>query len=394
MFKMMMARNFLDVLLSPHSHYKPPVDFDATKYRRWVSVVPQDESKPRMVDVAADACKTSATKFSIMTYNLLSQHYMWKKVFGYLNQNYLDWSGYRFPLINKTLEQFHCDIMCFQEMEARVYDEYWSLAFPEYSTMFIKKPSPNYWGHQPEECMDGVGVFIRKERFEVLACKKLHYGEYITENPDKFELTQDMKERVIPRNTVALLVKLLDKKTGSKVYVTNTHLYWSPQFNDVKVIQTKVLLGVLEEFIDIEDRCNPVVVMCGDFNSTPHSDVFHLLEEGQVDTETSPEFTNKYYGEILNAEKLEKGKILNPFLLATAYKKLLRTDGHGLEFTSYTRSLTAVLDHIWYSNDIFQVKRILGEVDQEYCNRTDVKGFPNRQFPSDHIPLVAELEYK
>ena len=83
-----------------YSNMRIPLNYDATKYRNWHHFDEPSTSKKQ--------------KISVMSFNLLSRHYMWKPVFGYLEQEYLSWSDYRFPLINLMIRQFNCDIMCFQ----------------------------------------------------------------------------------------------------------------------------------------------------------------------------------------------------------------------------------------------------------------------------------------
>ncbi|EEQ37184.1 Endonuclease/Exonuclease/phosphatase family protein [Clavispora lusitaniae] len=360
----------------PHSHIKPPPNFDATKFRQWIELSP----------------KNGNPSISIMTFNLLSQHYVWKKVFGDLDQNYLDWTHYRFPLINQTISQFQCDIMCFQELECSVYENSWKSNFPlkNYSSVYMRKPNPKYWGTKPSEFMDGVGVFVNSERFDVVDYYPINYGNYVSEHPDRFDLTDDVVSRVIPRNTVALILKLWDKQAEKTVYVTNTHLYWSPKFNDVKLIQTKILLNELARLIGEEE--NPCIIMCGDYNSTPNSLVFKLLKDGKVKVDTAEEFADFDYGHKIDGEPLDNEFVKSPFDLTPAYGPLLK-DGspHKLDFTSYSKNLTEVLDHIWFSSATFEANRVLGKVEGDYS--AQASGFPDRQFPSDHIPLVSEISY-
>lgn len=362
----------------PHTKAKPPPDFDATRFRQWIQFPTSDN--PRVL---------------VMSFNLLSQHYVWKQVFGYLDQEYLDWAHYRFPLINETIAQFKCDIMCFQELEYRVYSNSWTHHFPlaNYKLFYMRKPNPGYWGNKPSEFMDGVGIFVNTDRFEVLNHGEINFGHYISENADKFDMTEDLATRIVPRNTVAVMLKLKDKETGKIVYVTNTHLYWLPKFNDVKLIQTKILLNALERFMDKTDVGeDPYVIMCGDFNSTPDLLVYKLLDTGKVDIHTSKEFRGFNYGKQLDGELLTNDTVASQFHLSPAYGPLLRANYNDkLDFTSYTKSLTAVLDHIWYSSSRFTVSKVLGKVERNYSEHA--LGFPDKQFPSDHIPLVSELVY-
>lgn len=368
-----------------YSNMRIPLNYDATKYRNWHHFDAPSTSKKQ--------------KISVMSFNLLSRHYMWKPVFGYLEQEYLSWSDYRFPLINLMIRQFNCDIMCFQEMEHLIYEKFWSKGFPSpnYHSFYVRKLEPVYWGDRPSENIDGVGIFVNGDKFDVLDSQAIHFGEYIMQHHVKFNVTKATVERVIPRNTVALLVKLRDKRNGKILYVTNTHLYWSPKFNDVKIIQTKLLLNVLHDFIDHDCLRDPCIIMCGDFNSNPSSKVFQLLNTGTIDASKCNEFALHDYNRKANSELFHNGLIENPFHLACAYELLL-TRSHlnprkKLEFTSFTKSLIDVVDHIWYSKNHFKVTKLLGEVDQSYYTETGVLGFPNSQFPSDHIPLVTELAY-
>lgn len=368
-----------------YSKMRIPLNYDASKYRNW-----HHFEDP-------ETCKKQ--KVSVMSFNLLSRHYMWKPVFGYLEQEYLSWSDYRFPLINLIIRQFNCDIMCFQEMEHLIYKKFWSKDFPssKYRSFYARKLEPVYWGDRPSENIDGVGIFVNGDKFDVLDSQKINFGEYIMQHHTKFNVTRATIERVIPRNTVALLVKLCDKRNGKILYVTNTHLYWSPKFNDVKIIQTKLLLNVLRDFIGKDCLDDPCIIMCGDFNSNPSSKVFQLLNTGKIDAAKCNEFALYDYNYKANSELFQDRAIKNPFHLACAYELLLLHSHSSLkkrlEFTSFTKSLFDVVDHIWYSKNHFKVTKLLGEVEQSYYTETGVVGFPNSQFPSDHIPLVTELAY-
>lgn len=350
----------------PHTLIRPPDDFDPTRHRKWLQLQPH---KPNSL--------------SVCSYNLLSQHYVWEKVFGYLDPNYLDWN-YRFPLIQKTVQQLQCDILCFQELEYLVYRD-WRI--PGYTLHYVRKPPPLYWGTKLEDNMDGVGIYVKSNRFTVLHSQEINFGKYLLLLQTKFDLTSDLMNRLVPRNTVALLLKLYDKHCDRNIYIANTHLYWSPKYNDVKVLQTKILLELLKDFVDEED---PTLVLCGDFNSTPDLLVFRLLRDREIDIKHSGEFRHFDYGSRLQNEALVDGKVKSPFLLAPAYGPLLE---ENLHFTSFTRSLTAVLDHIWLLPNKLAVCKVLGEVSTSYLDGEHVEGFPNNEFPSDHIPLVSELAY-
>ncbi|KAI5968666.1 hypothetical protein CANMA_002102 [Candida margitis] len=324
-----------------------------------------------------------------MTYNLLSRHYIWKGVYDKVDKKHLDWENYRFPLINKTIKQFGSDIMCFQEMEYYIYKTFWCKQFPtnKYQSFYIQKHCPSNINIFSNDKLDGVGIFVNTERFDVLDELKINFGKEIVNHRSKYKLTTDWIQRVIARNTVALILKLYDKQTGRIYYISNTHLYWSPKYNDVKVLQTKILLNKLQHF---KTENNASIILLGDLNSNFDSNVINLLNGESIDTISSPEFKYRRYG--INNPLIDKnGIITNPFKLHNVYQQL--PSSNNLSFTSFVTRFSDVLDHVFVSDDIL-VEKLLGEVDPAYCNRRDVDGFPNSQFPSDHIPLVVEISHK
>lgn len=341
------------------------LQYDALKYRRWIKL-----KEGNVHDM-----------FTIMSFNLLSQHYIWEPVFGHLDPRYLDWK-YRFPLINQTIDQFKCDIMCFQEMEYDVFKRFWqkNLQNHKYNSLFVKKTLPTYWGEKSQDYIDGVSIFYNCERFTLLDYQKVNFGSYILENESEFEMTPELRERVVPRNTVALLVKLYDTYFDKTIIITNTHLYW--KLNDVKLIQTKILLNILSKFIE---KCiNPYIIMTGDFNSSIETLVYQLLISNQI---ILPQELQFKYGRN-NALVTRDHRIENPLSLSNIYQSLI--DNNQLTFTSFTKA--KILDYIFTDKNQFVINEILSQVDHSYYST--VKGFPNQQFPSDHIPLLVKLSYK
>ncbi|KAE8648327.1 hypothetical protein Csa_023093 [Cucumis sativus] len=63
------------------------------------------------------------------------------------------------------------------------------------------------------------------------------------------------------------------------VILANTHLYWDPEWADVKLAQAKYLLSRLARFKSLvaeNFECTPSVLLAGDFNSTP-GDKVHIV---------------------------------------------------------------------------------------------------------------------
>lgn len=64
-----------------------------------------------------------------------------------------------------------------------------------------------------------------------------------------------------------------------KMCVANTHIFWDPEFADVKLWQTWVLCQELSKLVLSRDL---PLLLCGDFNSVPNSAVYQLLNTQQI----------------------------------------------------------------------------------------------------------------
>lgn len=96
---------------------------------------------------------------------------------------------------------------------------------------------------------------------------------------------------VLDRDNVGLIVKLKPKSASlaadKQLIVANTHLLFNPRRGDVKLAQLMVLLAELDKCGctgEHPDMYAPVI-MCGDFNSEPHSDIYKLILMGCLEYE-------------------------------------------------------------------------------------------------------------
>merc|ERR1719461_1484370 len=59
-----------------------------------------------------------------------------------------------------------------------------------------------------------------------------------------------------------------------RLCVANTHIYWDPEYADIKLWQTWVLCQELSKLVLAREL---PLILCGDFNSEPDSAVYELL---------------------------------------------------------------------------------------------------------------------
>lgn len=129
--------------------------------------------------------------------------------------------------------------------------------------------------------------------------------------------------------------------------VCTAHIHWDPEYCDVKLIQTMLMMRELQKFIDqsatmfnlstnTEKQVDPnsiPLIICGDFNSLPDSGVVEYLSRGRISVE-HPDFKKLAYKLCLRkvcpvVDQNEKD-YTHPFDIVKAY-----ADG-VLPFTNYT----------------------------------------------------------
>ncbi|KAG7800443.1 hypothetical protein KL944_004016 [Ogataea haglerorum] len=359
------------------------VDNSITKERNWFDVSPSKRPAGQLT-------------ITVSTYNLLSQQYMWPEVYNHIPSKYRSWE-YRLPLINRNLIDLSrlADIMCFQEMEFNVYQETWKplLKNHGFDSIFQKKKPPVYWTKSKDQ-LDGVSIFVNSNKFDLLNYEPVEYSEHF-QNPQYFTPTEDLRERAMSRNTVALIATMRHKKTGTIIFVTNTHLYWSPEFPDVKVLQTYLLARLLRRTMRNYYKVNDYqlkeimrngeanALLVGDFNSTPDSMVYEFLQTGSLNIAKDTRF-NYDYGEL-------DGAILRTGLLGfeSQYKSLVSSS--EFQRREHSQPFKRFIDYIWvnkYSKNLIPI-RVLGDINIEHLDR--FSWFPNESYPSDHLPMLAQF---
>ena len=212
------------------------------------------------------------------------------------------------------------------------------------------------------------------------------------QRPD-FKKTDDMFNRVLQRDNIAVVTLLENKTTGTRFIIVNAHIHWDPQYRDVKLVQVALLVDEVDKIAarfakypprllqpeDGEPHTGPTyadgtkipLIICGDFNSVPDSGVYEFLANGTVPS-THPDFMSHVYGNY-TSEGLR-----HRFGLKSAYSSV-----GELPMTNYTPSFSGVIDYIWYSTNNLAVTSVLGEVDKGYLSK--VVGFPNVHFPSECV---------
>ncbi|KAH3670356.1 hypothetical protein WICMUC_004852 [Wickerhamomyces mucosus] len=358
---------------------------DPLNHRKWI----------QMMDQSNQNYLNPYRKIKVMSYNILNQSYIWPQIYNEYVSPLHQSRNYRLNLLKQTINKLSSDIMCFQEMENKSYREIWkNYLYPKFGSEFIKKDKPIYWNDNTnnsindEDLIDGVSIFYDLNKFELIDKESFNIKDYQFINDynksQNFLNVSEINDRFINRNQVVLILLLRHKLTDEIILVLNTHLYW--KYDDIKLLQTIIITKSLANWKLKYPNCK--ILLMGDFNSTPNSSVYSYLKFGMISSMNKD--IKPYIQPSNNLDQLNPIFFLqNPIdLNSNILQDEINLKSNGI-FTCYTKKLYGIFDYIWYNSKDFKLYKKLSGIDENYLK--DIQGFPNDEFPSDHIPLVAEF---
>lgn len=361
--------------------------------REWVTIEadPYVNSNPN-----APANET----FSVLSYNILCEWYAPGHMYGYTPSWALAWD-YRKELILQEVMTYSADIICLQEVDSEQYEEYFldALSGQDYDGVFHAKSRSRTMSGEEKRHVDGCATFFKNTVFSMVEQQLIEFNQIAMRRPD-FKKTEDMFNRVMTKDNIAVVTLLEHRASGARLIVANAHITWDPVFKDVKLVQVAMLmdelakigdqfarlpprLGLAEGYDKAPDYTNGTkipTIICGDFNSVPDSGVYEFLSKGKVGRDHE-DFMSHIYGTYTSEGLTHK------LALRSAYDNI-----GELPFTNYTPGFQGVIDYLFYTTNSLSVTGLLGEVDPTYL--ASVVGFPNAHFSSDHVSILSEFKWK
>lgn len=321
--------------------------------------------------------------FTLMSYNILTQKYVKRK-----NVKELEFDN-RMASIIKEIKSVDPDIFCLQES---TYDVLNKKLKPELDLVYQIVSFEN----EGSDLMNVIGV--KRERFSV--SKEI-----------KFDLKHCDID--VQGNRGIMCVEISDKKNKEEnICVINVHFPWMPVYEYEK---GEIMKRVFD-FILSKDYKN--VIVCGDFNSIPNSLVVRMVYYEQFVNEFNGcenykkdfEFSKKEV-ELMNSlryrckkerrkERFYKllqscEKVYKKYFLQSVYDQYNKNTASRYfflrnhpEYTNFTEKFVDTIDYIFYSKNLKRIK--IGNF-PNIKNKDDY--LPNKNFPSDHLKLVAIFQY-
>ncbi|KAK1222036.1 Glucose-repressible alcohol dehydrogenase transcriptional effector [Marasmius sp. AFHP31] len=334
--------------------------------------------------------------FSVLCYNVLCPQFASPALYHYTPSWALPWE-YRRNIIMDEIRLYSCEFVCLQEVDWNIYD-YWlrgEMKKEGYEGVYC----PSWVKSLPRSQRDGVAIFWKAQRYGLVRNHPLEFSNLANHRKD-FKSSKDVPSRLLKRGNVANICLFRDLTTQKHLLLTNTHIYWDPEFCDVKLVQTGLLIEeitkVAERFQqELTEASDLPIILCGDFNSLPNSGVYKFLSSGSV-ARDHPDLKKKHYGSFTK-RGMAYGLRLRSAYSSTSVSPSREdgtTDPELLPWTNYTAHFKGVLDYIWYSQETLQANSYLGGIDPDYLEAGKVIGFPHAHIPSDHIPIMTEFTWK
>lgn len=292
----------------------------------------------RMVPIAdgekPNRSRGTALEFNVASFNVLAESYLTPRSHPNLPKNYADTafnSTKRRELLLSTLGRY-CGGDSGDDTARKPADQKWDvLALQELDLLRPEEeilPAFEKWGYQVvqtinEQRKDCCAIAFDRKRFELVRYDVVQFDDLASlyadadtaasdeaarqardggaVQPDnrkrrgknapieRIELGQGMPlsgmVRSFLRRNCAIVAQLRSVKTGQSIVVASVHLYWNPEYEYVKLCQSRYLLDRVAAFASsaegLADRLPTVI--CGDTNSKPGSVVHQYFVRPHVD---------------------------------------------------------------------------------------------------------------
>ena len=141
---------------------------------------------------------------------------------------------------------YNADIICLQEVDSKVFDRDLQPTFAGlgFQGVFNKK------GGQVSEglsCIFSTQRFRMVESFSYILSEQLQNNELLGDVWRAVQQNENLAKRIIARTTTLQLVVLETVDESKRLIVANTHLYFHPDADHIRLLQATMALRLAED---------------------------------------------------------------------------------------------------------------------------------------------------
>ncbi|KAG8128153.1 hypothetical protein E2320_015011 [Naja naja] len=282
---------------------------------------------------------------------------------------------YRQNLLKKELAGYNADIICLQEVDKSVFVDSLGPALDAFGLEGLFRIK--------ERQHEGLATFYRRDKFRLLSQHDIAFNQALLEDPlqrelrDKVATCPQVEESLLKRSS-ALQVSVLQSQNDSsrKICVANTHLFWHPKGENIRLIQVAIALSHIKHVINDMYPATPLI-LCGDFNATPSTGTYTFVNSGSI-TEDH---------ESWDSEVKEQR-----FAMSLTHQFGLKSACGEPAYTNYVGGFHGCLDYIFIDANVLEVEQVIPLPSHEEV--TTHQALPSVSHPSDHIALICDIKWK
>jgi len=286
---------------------------------------------------------------------------------------------YRIKLILSELIGFNSDIITLQECDRKVFELHLVpiLDLFGFSGNFAKK------GGQVDE---GLATFYRREKMQLVSFSSVFLPDALNTDPKYNYILERVRgnEKLLAsltNRTTTVSVSVLRGAEGQLLVVGNTHLYFQPNADHIRLIQAEMCRVELEvvrkKTLEMFPDKEVTIMLCGDFNSTPPFGVLEYFNVGKIE-EDHQDWRSQEGEEVVG--------------LRLAHQPMFVSAAGTPKYTNYTQGFKDCLDYIFMERKSLEVEQVIPLPSEEELSQHIA--LPNIVFPSDHVSLVVDLKWK
>ena len=288
---------------------------------------------------------------------------------------------YRVKLLLAELAGYRADLVLLQECDQRVWQQ------DLLPVLGSKAGLAGEFAKKGGQVTEGLATLYNPSKLQLISFRSVFLATALTSSPLHSHLHQAVVAAGpglvanLTARTTTLTLTALRAGPDRILVVGNTHLYWAPTADHIRLLQTEMCRLELEaerERVKAEHPGSRVsTILAGDFNSTPPFGVLELLTKGNIPA-SYPDWASQQGEEVTG--------------LSLSHQPTFISAAGCPQYTNYTTGFKDCLDYIFIEKNSLEVEQVVPFPSEEELGLHTA--LPNIAFPSDHVAVVVDLKWK